>query len=254
MEIRDTRLANKDISWLTQFPIAHRGLHDNKRSVPENSIPAFQSAVEHGYPIELDIRKTSDNQIVVFHDQYLLRLTGLNQRLEDLPFQSIKNATLQNTDCRIPLFETVLKTVDGKVPILIDIKNDKTAGVLESRFYEIIRNYSGKFAVESFNPTTLEWFKKNASGILRGRVAYDHHVENFRLLRRYRIGRFLKDPMGSPDFVAYDIRCRPYWAVQFHRGKGAVVLGWTAKNEKQMTGCRKYFDNLMFEGFLPEKT
>ncbi|HIJ54844.1 MAG TPA: glycerophosphodiester phosphodiesterase [Deltaproteobacteria bacterium] len=250
--MQDTRSTERNISWLIQAPIAHRGLHDIRRQIPENSIPAFMDAVDHGFPIELDIRRTLDNQIVVCHDSNLLRLTGSNQHIEALPLQSIKDLRLRNTEFRIPLFEDILKAVDEKVPILIDIKNEKTAGVFENKIYEIIGNYSGKFAVESFNPLTLQWFKNNAPGILRGRVGYDHNAESFKFLRRYLIGRFLKDPVGSPDFLACDIRCRPYWAVQFHRRKGVVILGWTAKNKKQMTACGKYFDNLMFEGFLPE--
>ena len=252
--MQDTRSTEKNISWLTHSPIAHRGLHDISRQIPENSMQAFMGAVDHGFSIELDIRRTSDNQIVVFHDSNLLRLTGSNQHIEALPFQSIRDLRINNIEYRIPLFEDVLKTVAGKVPILVDIKNEKTAGVFESKIYEIIRTYSGKFAIESFNPHTLQWFKNNAPGILRGRVGMDPHADNFRFLRRYLVGRYLKDPVGSPDFLAYDIRCRPYWAVQFHRSKGAAILGWTAKNEKQMTACGKYFDNLMFEGFLPENT
>jgi len=217
-------------------------------------MPAFMGAVTHGFSIELDIRRTSDNQLIVFHDSNLSRLTGSNQPIDALTFHSVKELRINNTEYRIPLFEDILEAVGGKVPILIDIKNEKTTGVFESKIYETLRTYSGKFAIESFNPHTLQWFKNNAPGILRGRVAFDHRADNFRFLRRYFVGRYLKDPVGSPDFVACDIRCRPYWAVQFHRSKGAVILGWTAKNEKQMATCGKYFDNLIFEGFLPEIT
>ena len=252
--MQDTRSVEGNISWLIQAPIAHRGLHDISRHIPENSMPAFMGAIDHGFPIELDIRRTADNQIVVFHDSNLLRLTGSDQEIDALPFQSIRDLRINNTEYRIPLFEDILEAVDGKVPILIDIKTEKNAGVFESKIYEIIRTYSGKFAIESFNSHTLQWFKNNAPGILRGRVGFDHHVDNFRFLRRYLVGRYLKDPVGSPDFMAYDIRCRPYWAVQLHRSKGAIILGWVAKNEKQMAVCRKYFDNLMFEGFFPENT
>lgn len=212
---------------------------------------AFRRAVEQGFPIELDIRKTSDNHIVVYHDQDLLRLTGLNQRLETVPLRSIKALRLKGTEYQIPLFVDILEVVAGKIPILIDIKSEEPAGAFEREIYEILRNYSGKFAVESFNPHTLQWFKSNASHILRGRVGYDHHADYFPFLRRYLIGRFLN---GDPDFVAYDIRCRPYWAVQFYRRKGITMLGWTAKSEKQLAACRKHFDNLMFEGFIPRRS
>ena len=46
---------------------AHRGLHDNEHGIPENSMAAFQRAVDKGYGIELDVHLTADNQLVVFH-------------------------------------------------------------------------------------------------------------------------------------------------------------------------------------------
>lgn len=251
--LRDSQSKRKDIAWLFTTPIAHRGLHDRSRQIPENSIPAFTDAIENGFSIELDIRRTSDNQIVAFHDSNLLRQTGSNRLIRSLTLQSLKDLRLNNTEHRIPLFEDILNIVAGRVPILIDIKNEEAAGAFEKKIYEIIRMYSGKFAIESFNPYTLRWFKNNAPHILRGRVAFDHDSIRFNFLRRYLVGRYLRESSGSPDFIAYDIRCRPYWAVQVYRRMGAVVIGWTAKNKKQMSTCLKHFDNMMFEGFIPDK-
>ena len=55
---------------------AHRGLHDNASEAPENSMAAFKKAVYAGYGIELDVHLTSDEKLVVFHDDDLSRICG----------------------------------------------------------------------------------------------------------------------------------------------------------------------------------
>ena len=59
---------------------AHRGLYTQDQSVPENSMEAFRAAVAAGYGIELDIRLTKDGQVVVFHDDTLARVCGMEGR------------------------------------------------------------------------------------------------------------------------------------------------------------------------------
>jgi glycerophosphoryl diester phosphodiesterase len=57
--------------WSTRY--AHRGLHDRENTLPENSLAAFAAAAEAGYGFELDINLTTDDQVVVFHDDDLKR-------------------------------------------------------------------------------------------------------------------------------------------------------------------------------------
>ena len=52
---------------------AHRGLHDNLWGIPENSLPAFQAAVDKGYGIELDVHITADHQLIVLRNILLLQ-------------------------------------------------------------------------------------------------------------------------------------------------------------------------------------
>ena len=77
---------NKD-HWLLARPIAHRGLHNDE--IPENSLTAFDRAIEAGYPIETDVRIIDDGSVIVFHDDKLARMTGrdgysCNLTLDDL--------------------------------------------------------------------------------------------------------------------------------------------------------------------------
>ena len=101
--------------------IAHRGLYDNV-TYPENSLSAFQRAVQHDYGIELDLQLTSDDQLVVFHDVSLLRMTGIDRKLTDCTYEELLGYPLLNSEERIPLFAEVLKVLRPDTPLIIEIK------------------------------------------------------------------------------------------------------------------------------------
>ena len=141
----------KDIfdSWIVKTPIAHRGLHDKNN--PENSLPAFEKAIEHNFAIETDLQMTKDGVIVVFHDDYLNRMTDAVGDVREKTFDEIKNLTLKNSNQKIPTFDEFLSFVDGKVPLLIEIKDHKNIGIKEEKIADALKNYKGKFAIQSFN-------------------------------------------------------------------------------------------------------
>ena len=104
--------------------IAHRGLFDNENGIPENSIPAFKRAVDQGYGIELDVQLTMDHKLVVFHDESLRRLCRADRLLRDCTYAELQEYSLGISRERIPLFEDVLKVVDGKVPLIVEVKQE----------------------------------------------------------------------------------------------------------------------------------
>ncbi len=101
---------------------AHRGLHDIKKGIPENSIPAFQAAIEAGYGIELDVHLTKDGKLVVFHDDDFRRICGEKGKVEETDYARMRTYRLSRTGEKIPLLSEVLRLVDGKVPLLIEVK------------------------------------------------------------------------------------------------------------------------------------
>ncbi len=144
--------------WLFFAPTAHRGLHHGK-DIPENSLTAFYLAIKNNYPIELDVHLTKDKKLVVFHDDNLFRVTGKNADIRDSMYDDIKDLKLYDSDETIPLFSEVLKLVDGKVPLLIEIKQQKQKGI-EKAVLDELKNYSGEFAIQSFDPFVLFKIKK----------------------------------------------------------------------------------------------
>ncbi len=142
----------KNLDFLTTSLIAHRGFFDNEKGIPENSMLAFQRAIQNHYNIELDVHILKDGKIVVFHDDHLKRMTNLDTAIKDCTYDDVKNLNLLNTNEKIPLLQEVLDFVAGKVTILIELKYDTKVGLLEKELVKILQNYKGQYAVQSFRP------------------------------------------------------------------------------------------------------
>ena len=150
-------------------PIAHRGLHGG--DTPENSMLAFEKAVDKGYNIELDVHITTDGVVVVFHDDTLTRVCGVDKNIADCTKAELDTYTLANTSLRIPTLAEVLDMVNGRVEVLVEIKStDPKVGRLESATHDVIKNYDN-ISIQSFNPMSVKWYKDNAPSIPRGLLA-----------------------------------------------------------------------------------
>lgn len=234
------------MNWLLKKPIAHRGLHNIKESIPENSLPAFEKAIQKDFPVELDVRILKDDTVVVFHDNSLDRLTGLNKLIRDIPFSGLKYIYLLNTKEKIPSLDEALTLIDGKVPVLIDIKNEGKTAHLEQELLKILKNYKGEFAVQSFNPLSLLWFEKNAPGILHGQLFSDSGYLKIGIFKKMILSYFFNRKV-RPQFISYDITALPNRKVSKLRTKGIPVLSWTITNNKDLIKAKKYSDNYIFE-------
>ena len=147
--------------------IAHRGIYNNK-TIPENSIISFRKALKLNYPIELDINITKDNVIVVFHDDNLFRMTTLDKKINDITYNEIKSLYLLNTEEQIPTLEEILKLVNGKVLINIEIKKTAKYKILVNNLIKLLNTYTGKYIIQSFDYKCLLYLKNNYPNIVRG--------------------------------------------------------------------------------------
>lgn len=166
-------------NFLKDSVIAHRGIYDNKKIV-ENTIPAFKKAISKGYAIELDLHLSKDNKIIVFHDDTLDRLTDKKGKVESLPLEEIKKLKLLNV-ASIPTLEEVLELVKGKVPLLIELK-DSRGFTLEKEVSKMLENYKGEFAIQSFDPRTVLWFRLFKKDITRGLLIGPRSVGSFKMI------------------------------------------------------------------------
>lgn len=244
-------MGNCDISWLVERPIAHRGLHSGDSTCPENSLKAFEAAVDGGFPIELDVRILADGNVVVIHDANTDRTTGIDNPVSTLDATQIKRMLLQDSDEHIPLMLEVLELVRGQVPLLVEIKNQGAVGELESALYETLSAYKWEYAVQSFNPYSLKWFKVNAPSVKRGQLSTKIKRANLSLYRRFLLRNLLLNRVSCPDFIGYDVRYLPNYAVTRQRRKGLPILGWVVRSQEQYAQVSKWCDNIIFEGFEP---
>ncbi len=226
--------------------IAHRGLHGGAENVPENSLQAFEIAAEKGYPIETDIHVTKDGRVAVFHDDDLKRMCGDERKPEELTLDELKAMKLAGTEQTIPSLEEVLALVHGRVPLLIEFKC--TSLNVTKRLCEaavpVLDGYEGKYAVQSFFPFVLRWYKKNRPKVMRGQLAEGFYKDAF---PRQLAGALLFNALGRPDFVSYDRRnCRNVFFRLCTR-LGAMPLGWTFRSKEELGKARKYYKGYIFE-------
>ena len=233
--------------FLTQNIISHRGIHDNKK-VYENSLQAIKKARDKGYIVEIDIHLTKDNKIVVFHDYNTKRITGKNLIIEDSTYKELKNQNI----LQIPLLEEVLDLVDKKVPLLIEIKQLNTVGQLENTLMDILKNYQGKYAIQSFNPKVLYWFKKNYPNIIRGQLSYQYNNKNIPKIEKFILKNMLFNFITKPNFISYKYNELSLDKILKYKKK-YIILGWTIKEEKEYNKYIKYYDNLICENFINAK-
>ena len=210
---------------------AHRGLHSKDKSIPENSLAAFQLAVENDYGIELDIRFTKDNQLVVFHDDTLLRMCGIDRRVDEFTYEELQAFRLLDSTEQIPLFSEVLSLVDGQVPLLVEIKTGPENALLCSHAYGILRHYHGPYCIESFHPMIVHWFKKNAPQILRGQLSAPPQAFEGTLscISAFLLSRLLTNVLARPHFIAYHKGKAPF-PVRLCQKLGAMRAVWTLRD------------------------
>lgn len=235
-------------SWLVEYPIAHRGLHD--KTHPENSISAYEQAINEGYAIELDVRLISDGTVIVFHDESLSRLTDNDGYIKFLTKADLDILKLKDSKEKIPTFEEVLKFVDGRVPLLIEIKNEGKVGQLEKTVIDMLKDYKGQYAIQAFNPFVLEYFYKHAPEIPRGQLAGYLKDTKLSFVKKFALKRMLLNKKVShPDFISYEAKQLPNRFVRKY--KKLPLLAWTVKSQSEYLKVVKYCDNIIFEGFEP---
>ena len=237
----------KDLEFLSRNLIEHRGYHNNKKGIPENSVLAFKKAIDNKYLIELDVRLTKDKKLVVFHDGNLKRVCGVNKRVKDLTYRELLKYNLFDTTLKVPLFSDVIKLVNGRVPILIETKYHNRYGVLEKILINELSNYKGLYAIPSFYPMSLLWLKRNTKNIPIGLLSSNLKNDSNRL--KSIIGKTLiLDLFFKTDFISYDVKGLPNNYLSYKRDKKKIVI-WTIKNKKDYDLARQYTDSLICENF-----
>ena len=236
------------LNWLVERPFAHRGLFHERKGIPENSLGAFERAIGDNYGIELDVRRSLDDVAVVFHDRNLARLTDQTEQVSRASYRMLSGISLLGSEFKIPSLFQVLDLVDGRVPVLIEIKSDGRVGPLESSVRRALEGYDGHVGVMSFSPAVLDFFKRHCPNVPRGYVTtHRPNAPSFAWPSRFTYGPVWRAHTTGCDFVAADIRSLPTPLTRSSRRRGRPVVTWTVRSEKHHETAKKWADNVIFE-------
>ena len=226
---------------------AHRGLHGN--GVVENSLEAFKLAVNNNFGIELDVQLSKDGEVVVFHDGTLNRMTGVDKNVIDLTLAELKELNLLNSNQKIPTFKEVLALVDGKVPLLVEIKGDTFDTSVCPKVAEVLKEYKGDYLIESFNPFILREMKKYLPNALYGQLYYNRCLDKkkYNFLNVTYTGMML-NVISRPDFLSYDKHTRNSFIVKLTtKLYKRPQFVWTPKGQDEIDYAKSLGEYPIFE-------
>ena len=233
-------------------PYAHRGMHGE--GVPENSMGAFQNAVDYGCGIELDVRLTADGEVVVFHDDDLKRMCGFNVRVDSLTASQLSRIPLLGGEYGIPRLKDVLRLVDGAVPLLIELKGETKNTELCDKLFPLLDNYSGAFCIESFNPLLLNYVKEHRPAFIRGQLVDILTKDSYKgsAITRFMLSHLMLNFLSRPHFIAFNYKKNPAVCIKLCENLfGVRKFAWTVKDKSTFKALKIKDTTPIFEGFLP---
>ncbi len=243
-----------------RVPIAHRALHDRAEGRPENSRAAVRAAVAAGYGIEIDVQLSADRQAMVFHDEELDRLTAAQGPVSARTASELGAIRLTDAEDGIPTLPEVLSLVSGRVPLLIEIK-DQTGdmslsdGRLEGAVASALAGYRGPVAVMSFNPHSIAHMARLASDIARGLTTSAYDPDDWAPLDPAICERLRAIPdydRTGASFISHEAADLARPRVAELKAQGAALLCWTIRSPEAEAAARRIAHNVTFEGYAPK--
>jgi glycerophosphoryl diester phosphodiesterase len=239
-------------------PIAHRGLHDRTAGRIENTAPAFLTAIDKGYGIECDLQPADDGTPMVFHDEKLDRLVAATGLIGACAPAMLARLRYKGSDQKILTFAQFLELVDGRVPLLVEVKGKK-AGV-DAAFVEKIarqaRGYEGPIALMSFNRAIVMALSERAPKIPRGEIVGGQQVlaslwTGRRGTReRSAVSRAFGPARAGLGFYAVDVKLVSVARKWLSRHAPDLPLfTWTVRTPRQRAAAARWADAPIFEGY-----
>jgi len=196
--------------------------------------------------IECDIQRSADGWPMVFHDWDLKRLTGEDEKTESLGKNELQQLQYLGSEERIATLPDLLDLVDGKVPLLIEIKSRRGYDVASScvAVADALKGTIGDHAVMSFDPRVARWFRRNSPQTCCGLVMRaDQHGHTQKAWQR-KLALWI----AKPDFLAYDIAALPNPWVTRLRARRLPILTWTVNSPEKRARALRHADALIAEG------
>ncbi len=245
----------RDASAFAGKFFAHRGLHDGTAAAPENSMAAFARAKEAGYGVEFDVQYTLDKQVVVFHDETLKRVCGVDKKVRELTYEQLQQYVLLGGEQKIPTLAQVLTFLED-VPVCCEVKyyGSLSNAELCADVVAHLEHYKGDACVESFSPFIIRWFRKNDPDRIRGQLASNLEFENLPMLIHIAVGQLIVNLVSRPDFVAYHYANRTMGLRLCRKLFKPLMFGWTYRdNDAIRDSADEGYHSFIFEDCYPEQ-
>ena len=211
--------------------VAHRGLWNE--NLTENGLKAFQNSIDHDIAFEYDIHLTKDGELVVCHDENLIRTTGQDGIIENLTLKEIKDGYRLLDGEAVPTFEELLNLNDERVPMVLELKVYKDdykplAKAAMKVLKKKIRDHRNVWVI-SFDPRAL----LHIHGFVRALLVCKEHDWVLKL-RGFFESLDMEDVLVSnPKVVSF--------------GKRHPINVWTIETEEQVKATRPYVDTMTFQ-------
>ena len=176
----------------------------------------------------------------------------------DYTLKELHRFHLLDSEEKIPTFEEVLNLVDGRVPLIVELKAETLDFSLCEKADALLREYGkkGSYCIESFQPLFVCWFRFRHPEVFRGQLSTSFQdpasqigARIFHFFVKYLLCNFLT----RPDFIAYNYRCRNNLSRRLCRAWfHATSVAWTIRSEKDLEDNRAFFDLFIFDSFLPK--
>jgi glycerophosphoryl diester phosphodiesterase len=234
------------LGWLTERPIAHRGYHDRNRTVWENTLSAFARAADAGFSIECDLQYAADAMPVVFHDDDLKRLCGIEGDVRQRTAGELGLLPVGGTGDRVPTLKQLLHLVRGRVPLVLELKGRQgDDDGFAMAVVDALEDYKGHVALMSFDHWLLKDLKESGTSRPIGLTAEGARPENFAVHEEAM-------QLGL-DFISYHYGHLPNEFISKQRANGVPVITWTVRDDDARTITARNADQMTFEGFDPRE-
>ena len=233
---------------------AHRGLFDNASHIPENSLVAFQKAIDSDYGIELDVQLTKDKVPVIFHDSDLKRACGEDLLISSLTFDELSNYPLFDSTETIPSLKEALTLIHGQVPVLIELKVELSYLETCKKVNECLTSYEGPFCMISFNPLALNWFRKKNPAAIRGQLSTNYFKDKIKqpVAIQFLLSNLLLNCFSRPDLILYNNCYEDNFSLNVCKKLfKCPTLFWTITNEERYLEIKAQNDIPIFDSFVP---
>ncbi len=248
----------RNLAFVTERRIAHRGLHDRAKGRVENTPGAFRAAIAGGYAFECDVQLSKDGEAMVVHDFVLDRLTTATGKVIDHTAAALAGLTMKDTTDRIGTVSDMFSLTTGRALIVCEIKSAFDGDMrLTNRVADLARHYAGPLVIKSFDPAIVAHWHSLETDIPVGIVAMnDYTYPDYAHLtagQKHALANLLHFETTRPDFISWRVRDLPSGVPHLcRRALGLPTMAWTVRTPGDVALARAHADQMVFEGFIPE--